>query len=399
MQLLGAGRAQLAEVVSQVGTPCYAYDRDRIRAQVEGLRRQLAPSMDLLYSPKANPAVCRLMVELGLGADVSSAGELAAVLDAGVPCHRFVASGPYKSPEMLDLLTTTPGSLLSVDSLGELRMLVKRRWPLPVLLRLRPDFPTFGCVDAGAGSRFGITVDQLPDARAALLAGDLTVVGFHVFAGSQVLQTSAVAQQLRDAYALAIRAGEALGTEPHVIDLGGGFGVPYAVNDAELDLAVIGDELRALAQRAAPAQLILELGRYLVAQAGWYLTSIVVTQVEDDRQTVVVDGGVHQRFDLCRLGLRERAVTPRVLRTGGHVGDMLATDVLGCLCLPDDVLAASVPLPELAVGDVLAFPNAGAYGLTASPVFFMSRLVPPEAMFGDAGWERLPGVGAWARTS
>ncbi|MBI1915810.1 MAG: hypothetical protein HYS12_13915, partial [Planctomycetes bacterium] len=161
----------------------------------------------------------------------------------------------------------------------------------------------------------------------------------------------------------------------------------YGPDDRELDLAPIATALHALVARAAPARLVIELGRYLVAQAGWYLTTVIAEQTHRGRKAVVVDGGVHQRGDLCGVGLRHRAVPPLVLDSPEH--PPTPTDVLGCLSLPSDVLAEACPLPPLSPGDVLAFPNAGAYGLYASPCLFHAHPPPAEVAFEETRLELL----------
>jgi diaminopimelate decarboxylase len=208
------------------------------------------------------------------------------------------------------------------------------------------------------------------------------VVGFHVFAGSQVCSADGIIQHLRGALAQALRAADVLGVNPEIIDLGGGFGIPYGPEDPELDLAAVAAELHTLASRAAPARLMIELGRYLVAKAGWYLTTVIAQQTHQGRAAVVVDGGTHQRGDMCGLGLRRRAFAPVVLTSRDLPS--APTDVLGCLSLPGDVLAESSMLPPLSRGDVLAFPNAGAYGLTASPSSFHGHAPPAEVAFAGA---------------
>jgi diaminopimelate decarboxylase len=185
----------------------------------------------------------------------------------------------------------------------------------------------------------------------------------------------------------ALRVAEELKLTPEIIDLGGGFGIPYSPEDRELDLAAVGAELRVLAQRAAPVRLVLELGRYLVATSGWYLTSVRAAQTHRGRPAVVVDGGTHQRGDMCGLGLRQKGFAPPVIPVDAAADrqDERPTDVLGALSLPGDVLAEARPLPPLSVGDVLAFPNAGAYGLGASPWQFHAQPAPAEIAF-DGTW-------------
>src|SRR5262249_31429012 len=125
-----------------------------------------------------------------------------------------------------------------------------------------------------------------------LVSSGIKVIGFHVFSGSQVLSVEGIIHHLRGGLDLALSAAAILGLAPEIIDIGGGFGIPYGPQDEELDLAAIGTELDSLVARAAPARLVIELGRYLVAQAGWYLTTVIAEQAHRGRKAVVVDGGV-----------------------------------------------------------------------------------------------------------
>jgi diaminopimelate decarboxylase len=375
--------ASLREVAARFGTPTYAYDCDRLRRRVEQLHEALPPEVDLLYSLKANAALglCGLLARSGLGADVASEGELLTALAAGFSAERVQVGGPYLTSEVLARLEALPGALVSVDSAGQLRRLSRQRHPQPAILRLRPDFPSATAACPGETARFGLTFEDLTVCEPDLKGAGVTVVGFHVFSGSQVLDAEEVIRLLRGGLELCERAARRLGIEPRVLNLGGGFGVPYGRGDCELDLAMIGRELGTLVERARPAKIVLELGRYLVAQAGWYLVTVVGLQTVRGRPAVVVDGGVHQFSDLCGLGRRLRGMPPLVL--GGMDRTTVVTDVLGSLCLPDDVLAESCPLPPLAPGDVLAFPNAGAYGFTAAPYRFLGHPACAEVGFTE----------------
>jgi diaminopimelate decarboxylase len=374
----------LREIVKRYGTPTYAYEVPRIRAQVAKLRATLPRAVEVLYSLKANASlgVSQVLAGLGLGADVASAGELVTAVAAGFSPERIFLTGPDKSPAVLAELHRLPEVVLSLDSVSELRLVASLDRPRRVLLRLRPDFCSYATCSAGPDSRFGLTFEDLPRCREYLAAPGVKVVGFHVFSGSQVLAAEGVAQHLRGGLDLALRAAKALGIRPEIIDIGGGFGIPYGPEDRELDLAAVGAELQSLVERAAPARLVVELGRYLVAQAGWYLTTVLGEQTHRGRKAVVVDGGSHQRTDMCGVGLRQRAV-PSVALTG-RTGPLVPTDVLGCLSLPADVLVEAGLLPSLEAGDVLAFPNAGAYGLHAAPCLFHAHPAPAEVAFdGD----------------
>ena len=371
----------LLEIARRYGKQAYAYDIRRLRFQAEKLRTHLPEAVEILYSLKANASlgICEVFADCELGADVASAGELVTVVAAGFPAQRVFVAGPYKSPETLAQLRSMPEAILSIDSLGELRLLAREQLANRAVLRLRPDFRSSAAVPAGPESRFGVQYDELPGCREYLGSRGIEVIGFHVFAGSQVPDAAGVISHMRGTIDLSLRAADMLGISLEFINLGGGFGIPYGPDDPELDLVPIGKELHSLIDRGSAARLAFELGRYLVAQAGWYLTSVVGYQNHQGRPAVVVDGGTHQRSDLCGLGLRNKANPPLVL--DGPAEPSAATDVLGCLSLPADVLAEASPLPALLPGNVLAFANAGAYGLWASPTSFHGYPLPAEVAF------------------
>jgi diaminopimelate decarboxylase len=300
-------------------------------------------------------------------------------LTAGFPPSRIFLTGPDKSQAVLAELSSLPEVVLSVDSVSELRLLDGAELSHRVLLRMRPDFCSYATCSAGPDSRFGLTLGDLPGCRQYLASSRIKVIGFHVFSGSQVLASEGIIHHLRGGLDLALRAAEQLRITPEIIDIGGGFGIPYGPEERELDLAPIAEELEVLLARAAPARLVIELGRYLVAQAGWYLTTVLAEQTRHGRRAVVVDGGSHQRTDMCGVGLRYKVV-PQVL-TGRASEAVSPTDVLGCLSLPSDILLEAGPLPPLAPGDVLAFPDAGAYGLYAAPCLFHGHGPPAEVAF------------------
>jgi diaminopimelate decarboxylase len=255
-------------------------------------------------------------------------------LAAGFSPQRIFVTGPDKSPAMRAQLRSVPEAVVSLDSVDELQLLAEEGTPHAsimrrALLRLRPNFRSNAVLAAGSESRHGLLFEELQQCRDHVGSRGARIVGFHVYAGSQVLDAAAVVQHLRGGLDLCRRAADVLGIVPEIIDLGGGFGIPYGPEDRALDLALIGDELESLAERAAPGRLVLELGRYLVAESGWYLTTVLARQTHAGRKAVVVDGGIHQRGDMCNLGLRRRAFPPVVLDP--RTSPLTPTDVLGCL--------------------------------------------------------------------
>ncbi|MFI9550583.1 hypothetical protein [Nonomuraea endophytica] len=371
-------REHLAGLAREHGTPLYVFDLDRVRAQVAALRANLPAGMGLLYSVKANPLprICALLAELGLGAEVASPGELNVAREAGFDRRRILVNGPYKHPDLL----AARAAMLSVDSVSELTQLAARGTPNPLLLRLRPDFAPACGIPMGPASRFGIPTAELGEVAVVLREAPLKVVGFHVYTGSQHLRAADAIANLRAAHALSSRAADVTGVVPRLLDLGGGFGIPYGPREPyPLDLGPIGQALERIQARSPGVEIVLELGRHLVAEAGWYVTRVVAEQHYDGRVGVVVDGGTHHRPDLCGLDLPRTSFPPVLL--GPVRGPATKTDVVGCLCLPWDVLADDVLLPPVRVGDLLAFANSGAYGLSAAPHSFISHPPPAQVTF------------------
>ncbi len=379
--IAGETADSLLEIVRQFGTPTYAFDVRSMRQQAELLQTHLPSDVQILYSLKSNASlgICDLLRDCGVGADVSSAGELATAVEAGFPSSDIFVAGPFKADETIQQLSELPDAIISVDSPSELQALAKSGLSNSVVLRLRPDFGSCAVVVAGSECRFGFTDDDLQQLRHQIKSVPLDVIGFHVYAGSQVLCADELNQHLRRSLELSLRAADTLQIQPELYNLGGGFGIPYGPDDQSLDLDQVGDELAALVQQAAPARVVLELGRFLVAKSGWYLTSVLGHQTHQGRSAVVVDGGTHQRADMCGLCLRTKAYPPIAL--GKQRTNLQPTDVLGNLSLPADVMSEARNLPPLAPGDILAFSNAGAYGVWSSPAIFHACTLPAEVAF------------------
>jgi diaminopimelate decarboxylase len=380
-------RRTLLEIAARYGTPAYVYDQRRLRFQAEKLKMYLPEAVGILYSLKANASlgISEVIADCGLGADVASAGELVTAVEAGFPPQRIFMAGPYKSPETISLLRSLPEAIISIDSRSELMLLAQEELPNRAVIRLRPDFKSSAAVVAGPECRFGVPPEELHQCREEIASSGINVIGFHVFSGSQVLDVAGVIGHMQGAVNLSLRAAGILSISLDFINLGGGFGIPYKSDEEELWLAPIGEELDSLIRQIAPARLALELGRYLVAQAGWYLTSVVGHQTHQGRPAVIVDGGTHQRADLCGLGLRTQADPPLVL--DGPESSLTPTDVLGCLSLPADVMTQAGLLPSLSPGNVLAFANAGAYGMWSSPALFHAYPLPGEFAFDGTAIE------------
>ncbi|MBK1696014.1 pyridoxal-dependent decarboxylase, exosortase A system-associated [Rhodovibrio salinarum] len=373
-------------------TPFYAYDRAKIAQRVAHLRNALPPSVHLHYAIKANPmpAVIAELARLVDGVDVASGLELQAALDAGVnPAHVGFA-GPGKTDAELTQAIAA-GIVIELESVGEMRRaaaIARAQGVRPsVAVRVNPDFRLKGAGMhmAGGPSAFGVDAEAVPDLLAELAGLSLTFVGFHIFAGSQNLNAESLVQAEAAIVDLAIRLAEHAPAPVRHLNIGGGFGVPYFPKDVSLDLAAVGQALHPLAERVAhalpEARLVIELGRYLVAEAGVYLTRVIDRKVSRGQTYLVTDGGLHHHLAATgNFGQGIRRNFPVAVATRFDAPATETVSVVGCLCTPIDLLADKVTLPYAEPGDLIAIFQSGAYGFSASPRDFLSHPQPAQLL-------------------
>lgn len=390
----GRGAAALADEAG--GTPLFVYDAAMVRARVAALRAAMPAGLGIHYAMKANPfpPLLALMGELVDGLDIASAGELALALGAGVPGGRISFAGPGKTDrELAEAIVA--GVTLNLESEGEgerALAIAARLGARPRLaVRVNPDFELKGSgMRMGGGARpFGVDADRAGALARRVIAAGADWRGWHIFAGSQALDARAIAAAQAATIDLAARLSDEAGAAPPLVNLGGGFGVPYFPGDVPLDVAAIGEALiAALDARAdmlASSRFAIELGRWLVAEAGVYLTRVVEVKTSHGQRFAVVDGGLHHQLAASgNFGTVVRRNYPLAL--ANRFGAPAAPDpvtVVGCLCTPLDRLGDAVALPPVAPGDLVAVFMAGAYGASASPARFLGHDPAPELLVGE----------------
>jgi diaminopimelate decarboxylase len=380
------GGERLALLAARVGqTPFYAYDRALMRERTGELRRVLPPEVKLHYAMKANPmpALVAMMATLVDGIDVASAGELKVALDAGAVAHEISFAGPGKRETELRQAVAAR-VLVNIESLREVALLERLSaelgLPARVAVRVNPDFELkgSGMKMSGGPKPFGIDAEQVPDVLARIGEGGLVFEGFHLFAGSQNLQASAICEAQQKSFELARRLAMHAPSPVRFLNLGGGFGIPYFPGEQRLDLEPIGANLARLVARAREelpeASLVVELGRYLVGEAGVYVTRIVDRKVSRGQVFLVTDGGLNHHLaasgNFGQVLRKNHPVT--ISRRTDDVNTEVAS-VVGPLCTPLDLLADRMALPSAEVGDLVVVFQSGAYGASASPQSFLSH--------------------------
>ena len=383
---LQVGGLPLERLAARVGqTPFYAYDRQGLRRRVDELRKALPPGIDLHYAMKANPmpALVGFMAALVDGVDVASAGELKVALDAGAKPADISFAGPGKRATELRQAVAA-GVLVNVESARELPLLAAASQelgvPARVAVRVNPDFELKGSgMKMGGGPKqFGVDVEQVPALLQQIGALGLDFEGFHLFAGSQNLRAESICEAQRKSYELALRLAAQAPAAVRFLNLGGGFGIPYFPGEVPLDLAPIGENLARLQARATSempsAAIVIELGRYLVGEAGVYVTRVVDRKVSRGQVFLVCDGGLHHHLSASgNFGQVLRKNYPVTVGNKAALAPREVASVVGPLCTPLDLLADRMDLPVAEVGDLVVVFQSGAYGASASPQGFLGH--------------------------
>lgn len=384
MLLIGGDRAEaLADVSGD--TPLFVYDSAMLTARVAEWRAAMPTGVQLHYAMKANPyaPLLAFMARLVDGFDVASGGELKAALASGMPAGDISFAGPGKRDRELEA-TISAGATLNLESAGEAERALSIAEHLgltpSLAVRVNPDFDLKGSgMKMGGGAKpFGVDAAEVPALVRRLIDAGADWQGFHIFAGSQALDAAAIADTQAQTVALAARLANEIGETPPLVNLGGGMGVPYFPGDKPVDVQAVGAALgETLAVRdpiLAKSHFAMELGRWLVAEAGVYLTRIVDRKTSHGETFLVTDGGLHHQLAASgNFGTVIRRNYPIAVARSFGTEPVETVSVVGCLCTPLDRLGDQVALPRAGVGDLIAIFLAGAYGASASPATFLGQ--------------------------
>ena len=381
-RLLIGGRAAEILVEEAGATPLFVYDGGLIAGQIERFRAAMPHEVALHYAIKANPykPLLEWIANKIDGFDVASAGELGRVAHLGLPIS---FAGPGKTDQQLETALRA-GVTINLESEGEaeraLAISQALSRPPRLAVRVNPPFALKGAgmKMGGLASPFGVDHDRVPALVRRLLGGGADWRGLHIFAGSQALHAEALIEAQSATMALAAEIAAQAGAPPPEVNLGGGFGIPYFPGEQPLDVEAVGRALaKTLANRSkilGETTFALELGRWLVGEAGVYLTRIVDRKESGGRTFLVTDGGLHHMLAASgNFGqlLRRNYPVAIASRFGRETEEEVT--VTGCLCTPLDLLADDVALPRAEPGDLVAIFCAGAYGFSASPQAFLSQ--------------------------
>jgi diaminopimelate decarboxylase len=382
-------------IAARYGTPTYVYDGDWLAANLEALRAVLHPSLEVFFSLKSNPnrGVYDVLHAAGARAEVSSLAELRLVLEAGTDPSDIVFLGPGKSEQEITACVEAGIYAIVCESFAELELIdrtagghgVRQR----VLLRVNPAFSIAGSrlTMGGKPRQFGIDEAEILAAGPALAAfRHADVAGVQVYLGTRILDTEVVVKNTAYILEIAERIAGATGIRLDAVDIGGGLGVAYFEGESDLDPTALAKDLNPLLERFAAAhpdtRLIMESGRYLTALGGTYLMRVRYTKQSMGENFAVADGGTHHHMAAVGIGSFVKRNFPIGLlsRPAEPAEEPGRWNIAGPLCTPNDTIAKAAALPALRPGDLIGVLRSGAYGPSASPVYFLSHGYPAEVV-------------------
>ena len=381
----------LDDIAGKHPTPLYVYSARAIRTKYRLLKDRF-PAFDICYSLKANPnpAVCGVLARAGAGAEVSSPAELATALAAGFARDSIIFVAPAKAPADIERALLSGIHAIVADSAQELEIVEQQAArlgrPARVLLRINTmeQQPEAKEVMVGGPSKFGFDEERVVADVAGVVLQHARIAGIQVYSASQVLDRVWLATHIEYVFNLARKLSRDIGFKLESVDFGGGFGVPMHEREAELDLAglaeAVAGPLAGFRADYPGCRLLFESGRFLVAEAGVFVTRVVRVKESRGRVFAICDGGMNafSRPVFMRIKHPVRLLN----RLGEHA--TARVDVCGPICTPLDCIARNAHLPMPKAGDLIGLLNAGAYGYTMSLLDFMSRGRPVE-LIADAG--------------
>ena len=393
--VLHIGNVSVADIAERFGTPVYVYDAQTLEAQIEKVKSAFAGlPFQPFYAMKANSNVSllRLISERGFGCDAVSPGEIRLARHAGfAPENIWFTCSNVSDEDLRDV--GDPRIVINVNSMSEIDRCLRLDLPNPIVLRVNPSIGAGhhnDVITAGSGVKFGIDMAEVESARIVVEDSGRKVVGIHAHIGSGVDSIAPLIEAAR-------RLLELAASFPHLrwINFGGGAGIPYRPGEKEFPLEAYGQELTRVAEklmRARDLTAILEPGRYIVAQAGTLIARVTAKRISAGIDWIGLDTGFNHLVRPSKYGAYHHILNAsrgdvHSLRESYEPSKLSEEAVVsGNICESSDVFtrdASGTPVPrridKTAIGDLIAFCDAGAYGFSMAS-HYNARLLPPEVL-------------------
>lgn len=388
--------SRMMTLAEQYGTPLYVYDLRKIQEQIARIKEHMHPAVRLFYSMKANPntTLVKQIYDTGTNLEICSLYEWKTAQAAGASPERIMYLGPGKSRQELARIIDSGIRYVIAESLQELEWINQLAREadkvLSVGVRVNPNVAVKGArlQMGGTARQFGIDENRFAEVVERIAQLDhLRLVGIHTYHGTRILAADAIAANMQYILSFADQMIRQFQLTLDYVGVGGGLGVPYFPGESEMDMAALGRLTHAaidtFLNKHTGTSILMESGRYIVAEAGTYLARVMYTKTSQGIRFAVTDGGTHHHMAAGGTGnvfLKNFPIQAFV----NEEREVERYHLSGPLCTPNDLIGKNVSLPKLQPGDLIGILRSGAYGLTASPVLFLSHGLPREVLYdGD----------------
>lgn len=385
---------KIYEKITKFETPFYLYDEETIVHNIDILNKTLPPNICLFYSMKANPSLglCQLVRQCKCGIEIASNGELEIALKAGFKGDKIIFTSPGKTKfEIIQMLKHNI-SVINVDSYREIELIntVAKQMDknVRIAIRINPKVINSGAKIkmTGMSSQFGIEEDELEhdffDKVKKLCF--IKLVGFQVYMGTQMLNANDIYLNTKNIMILVMELTKKYNINLSYINFGGGFGVPYFKNESALDMHYLERQLKLLFETYKDflnnVHIVFESGRYIMAEGGQFITKVLYVKRSKENKYVICDGGSNCHSSAAFLGRFVRNNFPIYVYPDSNEKETCT--ITGPLCTPMDIIGQKIDVKkDVKEGDYVVVKNSGAYGLTYSPIGFLSHEIPMELLY------------------
>ncbi|TYS32530.1 hypothetical protein FZC65_08250 [Bacillus pumilus] len=385
----------LLDTANRYGTPMYVYDGDALKEHYGHITSWLHQTAEVFFSFKSNGnfAIASLLRSFGAGIEVASAGELLMAVKAGYSPQQIIFSGPGKGKEEIDIAIQHEIYCIIAESKEELIYIAEsakhQDKQASVGIRVNPESieSRAKIKMGGVPSPFGIDESKLKEVFDLFQMYDHSLLfkGIHMYLGTQVLDETSLLSSFEYTLNTAVRIKNEYGLICQMVDLGGGFGIPYFQHEkplhAERLFQNVAELIRSYETELEGARFIIEMGRFLLAECGVYLTAIQYVKESKGQPFLIADGGMHHHQAMTFRGRLLRNNYPmRLIKHSQKTAPVVKQSIVGPLCTPEDLIGRQVELPQGEVGDLLCIEKSGAYGLCYSPTLFLGHPSPLELL-------------------
>ncbi|MGN7401958.1 diaminopimelate decarboxylase [Cytobacillus praedii] len=386
---------RIQDLIEKYGSPLYLYNSETILNQIKKIKNNLHASLDLFYSLKANPnpTIASFMYSKDVNLEISSGYELDVAKRINADPGRILFLGPGKTKKELFEAIKYGVKYIVAESLQEIFIINDIAEGLNKIIdigiRINPNYAVSGArlKMGGTAKQFGIDEAQFSQIHEVVKQlKHVEVVGIHIYHGTRILSAESIAENFKYIINFSQKVIDKLGLKLKYVGLGGGFGIPYYKGEEELDIKLLGQltnkKFENFLDRYKGIKLLIESGRFLVAESGLYLSKVLYTKKSQGVNFAIVDGGTHH------FSPNGGSTIPFLTRNFPmHVfsesKNKKTYNISGCLCTPNDLIAKGIELPLLFPGSIIGIEKAGAYGLTSSPILFLSHALPQEVIIKD----------------